>query len=150
MLETWNRNFKFHIFLDCKAKTTQQISSLGFWENLWCANLLTVLSDLYFSQLKNEAKTTGSHCLRINQYGTVSPLSMGKCSWFFFLQKTLVFRSKTYNSQNKILALKNLEMSLHTSIFGGPDCMYVLYGRIVLICTMHKALHRVWKFHLVK
>ena len=32
-------------------------------------------------------------------FGTVSPLSMGKCSWFFFLQKTLVFRSKTYNSQ---------------------------------------------------
>ena len=32
-------------------------------------------------------------------FGTVSPLSMGKCIWFFFLQKTLVFRSKTYNSQ---------------------------------------------------
>ena len=32
-------------------------------------------------------------------FGTVSPLSMGKCSWFSFLQKTLVFRSKTYNSQ---------------------------------------------------
>ena len=34
--------------------------------------------------------------------------------------------------------------------FGGPDCMYVLYGRIVLICTMHEALHRAWKFQLVK
>ena len=32
-------------------------------------------------------------------FGTVSPLSMGKCSWFSFLQKTLVFRSKTFNSQ---------------------------------------------------
>ena len=32
-------------------------------------------------------------------FGTASPLSMGKCIWFFFLQKTLVFRSKTYNSQ---------------------------------------------------
>merc|ERR1719264_2412103 len=32
-------------------------------------------------------------------FGTVSPLSMGKCSWFSFQQKTLVFRSKTYNSQ---------------------------------------------------
>ena len=32
-------------------------------------------------------------------FGTVSPLSMGKCSWFSFLQKTLVFRCKTYNSQ---------------------------------------------------
>jgi hypothetical protein len=32
-------------------------------------------------------------------FGTVSPLSMGKCSWSSFLQKTLVFRSKTYNSQ---------------------------------------------------
>ena len=31
--------------------------------------------------------------------GTVSLLSMGKCSWLSFLQKTLVFRSKTYNSQ---------------------------------------------------
>ena len=30
---------------------------------------------------------------------TVSPLFMGKCSWIFFLQKTLVFGSKTYNSQ---------------------------------------------------
>ena len=32
-------------------------------------------------------------------FGFVSPLSMGKCSWFYFLQKTFVFRSKTYNSQ---------------------------------------------------
>ena len=32
-------------------------------------------------------------------FSTVSPLSMGKCSWFSSLQKTLVFRSKTYNSQ---------------------------------------------------
>ena len=32
-------------------------------------------------------------------FGTVSSLFMGKCSWIFFLQKTLVFRSKTYNSQ---------------------------------------------------
>ena len=32
-------------------------------------------------------------------FGTLSPLSMGKCSWFSFLQNTLVFRSKTYNSQ---------------------------------------------------
>ena len=40
-------------------------------------------------------------------FGTVSPLSMGECSWFSFLQKTLVFRSKTC-SQNKILAVKNL------------------------------------------
>ena len=32
-------------------------------------------------------------------FGTVSPLSMGKCSWFFFQQKTLVFWSNTYNSQ---------------------------------------------------
>ena len=32
-------------------------------------------------------------------FGTVSPLFMGKCSWIFFLQKTLVFRSKTQNSQ---------------------------------------------------
>ena len=34
--------------------------------------------------------------------------------------------------------------------FGGPYCIYVLYGRIVLICTMHKALHKAWKFQLVK
>ena len=34
--------------------------------------------------------------------------------------------------------------------FGGPDCIYVLYGRTVLICTMHEALHRAWKFQLVK
>ena len=32
-------------------------------------------------------------------FGTVSPLFMGKCSWIFFLQKTLVFRSKIYNPQ---------------------------------------------------
>ena len=32
-------------------------------------------------------------------FGTVSPLFMGKCSWIFFLQKMLVFKSKTYNSQ---------------------------------------------------
>ena len=32
-------------------------------------------------------------------FGTVSPLSIGKSSWFSFLQKTLVFRSKKYNSQ---------------------------------------------------
>ena len=32
-------------------------------------------------------------------FGTVSPLFMGKCSWFSFLQKNLVFSSKTYNSQ---------------------------------------------------
>ena len=29
-------------------------------------------------------------------FGTVSPLSMGKSSWFYFLQKTLVFRPKTH------------------------------------------------------
>ena len=34
---------------------------------------------------------------RPNYFGTVCPLSMGKCIWFIFLQKTLVFRSKTYN-----------------------------------------------------
>ena len=32
-------------------------------------------------------------------FGIVSPLFMGKCSWIFFLQKKLVFKSKTYNSQ---------------------------------------------------
>ena len=32
-------------------------------------------------------------------FSTVSPLSIGNCIWFSFLQKTLVFRSKTYNSQ---------------------------------------------------
>ena len=32
-------------------------------------------------------------------FGTVSPFFMGKCSWFSFLPKTLVFRSQTYNSQ---------------------------------------------------
>ena len=32
-------------------------------------------------------------------FGNVSPLSMGKYRWFFFIQKTLVFRSKTFNSQ---------------------------------------------------
>ena len=32
-------------------------------------------------------------------FGTVSPLFMGKCSWIFFLQKILFFKSKTYNSQ---------------------------------------------------
>ena len=32
-------------------------------------------------------------------FGTVSPLFMGKCSWIFFLQKMLVLKSKTYNSQ---------------------------------------------------
>ena len=32
-------------------------------------------------------------------FGTVGPLSIGKCSWFPFLQKTLFFRSKRYNSQ---------------------------------------------------
>jgi hypothetical protein len=36
---------------------------------------------------------------------TVSPLFMGKCSWIFFLQKTLVFGSKTYNSQIQALLL---------------------------------------------
>ena len=30
-------------------------------------------------------------------FGTVSPLSMGKCSWFSFQKK--LFRSKSYNSQ---------------------------------------------------
>ena len=53
--------------------------------------------------------------------GTVSPLSMGKCSWLPFLQKTLVFRSITYNStkysQNKIWAIKNFGNSVHTSVF---------------------------------
>ena len=57
-------------------------------------------------------------------FGTASLLFIGKCSWFSFLQKTLVFRSKTYNSQikcsqNKMLAVKNLENSVHTSVFGG-------------------------------
>ena len=32
-------------------------------------------------------------------FGTVSPLSMGKSSWLSFLKKTLIFSSKTYNSQ---------------------------------------------------
>ena len=43
--------------------------------------------------------------------GTVSPLSMGKFIWFISLQKTLVFRSKTYNSQitPKYDTVKNLE-----------------------------------------
>ena len=44
-------------------------------------------------------------------FGTVSPLSMEKCSWSSYLQKTFVFRSKTYNSQ------KNLGISVHTVIF---------------------------------
>ena len=29
----------------------------------------------------------------------MSPLSIGKCIWFFFLQNTFVFKSKMYNSQ---------------------------------------------------
>ena len=32
-------------------------------------------------------------------FGTVSQLFIGKCSWIFYLQKMLVFGSKTYNSQ---------------------------------------------------
>ena len=32
-------------------------------------------------------------------FGTVSPLSMGKWIWLFALQKTLVFKPKTYISQ---------------------------------------------------
>ena len=54
-------------------------------------------------------------------FGTVSPLSMGKSSWISFLQKTLIFRSKTLTpkcSQNKILAVKNFRNSVHISIFG--------------------------------
>ena len=47
-------------------------------------------------------------------FGTVSPLSTGKCIWFFSLQKTLVSRSKTYNSQ-----IWYLGKSLHTSVFCG-------------------------------
>ena len=45
ILETRDFDFKFQVFLDCKAKKTF-VRSFGFWENLRRANLLTVLSDL--------------------------------------------------------------------------------------------------------
>ena len=61
-------------------------------------------------------------------YGTASPLSMGKCCWFSFLQKTVFFLSKTHNSQNKILAVKNLGNSDHTSVFGGA--FHWIHGRL--------------------
>ena len=56
-------------------------------------------------------------------FGTVSPLSMRKCIWFFFLQKTLVFRSTTYNSQitpkYDIGRKEFAKYSLHMSVVGG-------------------------------
>ena len=54
-------------------------------------------------------------------FGTMSPLFMGKCSWIFFLQKYWFLNLKHITpkySQNKILAVKNLEKSLHTFVFG--------------------------------
>ena len=64
-------------------------------------------------------------------FGTVSPLSMGKCSWSSFLQKTLVFRSKTYNSQ----ILPKLDMGRtefgeqrSTIVDGGPVIMAKIFG----------------------
>ena len=61
-------------------------------------------------------------------FGTVSLLSMGKSSWFSFLQKTLIFSSKTpKSSQNKILAVKNLEKSHRTSVFGGKNNVHTFF-----------------------
>ena len=37
---------EFVCFFAVKSKKTKQIRSFVFWENLWRANLLTVLSDL--------------------------------------------------------------------------------------------------------
>ena len=43
---------------------------------------------------------------------------MEKCSWFSFLKQTLGLKHTTPKySQNKILAVKNLEKSLRTSVF---------------------------------
>ena len=79
----------------------------------------------------------------------MSPLFIRKCSWIFFLQKMLVFRSKTNNSQNKILAVKNLEKSLCTSVFGDmshkPTYVghtYITYLGIYLLLFF---LCRLWK-----
>ena len=50
-------------------------------------------------------------------FGTVSPLSMGKWIWLFFLKKTMVLGPNTY-IPNMILSVKNLGNSHHTSVFG--------------------------------
>ena len=57
-------------------------------------------------------------------FGTVSPLSMGKCSWFSFLQKLWFLGLKHTTpkySQNKIWAVKNLGNNVRTSVFGVLD-----------------------------
>ena len=62
----------------------------------------------------------------------------GKMQLVLFPAKTLVFRSKTYNSQmlqNKILVVKNLEKSLHTSIFG-----VYMYNHVIKICKEYAYL----------
>jgi hypothetical protein len=62
----------------------------------------------------------------------------GKMQLVLFPAKTLVFRSKTYNSQmlqNKILVVKNLEKSLHTSIFG-----VYMYNHAIKICKEYAYL----------
>ena len=57
-------------------------------------------------------------------FGTASPLSMGKCSWFSFLQKLWFLGLKHTTckySQNKIWAVKNLGNNVHTSVFGAVN-----------------------------
>ena len=83
---------------------------IGF-ENVQVANELQTLRESFFSKIRNFwawADKLGWTFMRHlgyfwpnykHYFGTVSPLSMGKCSWFSFLQRALDFRSKTYNSQ---------------------------------------------------
>ena len=75
----------------------QEFETFGLGQTNW--------AEIFFRHL-GYFRPKYQHC-----FGTVSPLSMGKCSWFSPLQKSLVFRSKTYNSQ------KNLGNSVHTVIF---------------------------------
>jgi hypothetical protein len=55
-------------------------------------------------------------------FGTVSPLSMGKCSFGFLDLKHITPKC----SQNKILAVKNLGNSVHTSVFGDAKLPQIL------------------------
>jgi hypothetical protein len=53
ILETWNFDFKFQIFMDYKAKKnkTKQIGLFWFWENLWPANLLNFWGKKIWKQI---------------------------------------------------------------------------------------------------
>ena len=116
----------------------RQITAILCWINSGVpGHGLRTPRESFFSKIRNFwawADKLGLHFMRHLGYfwpnykhcfDTLSPLSMGKCSWFSSLQKTLVFRSKTYVTpkcyQRKILAVKNLGNSVHTSLFGEKD-----------------------------